>query len=470
MKRMPFLWALLVLLALAAPASAAAQFQDVPSTHWAAADIALCVEQGFFAGQTAERFGAGEPMTRAAFTVALCRFFGWETEPPTSLPFQDTDTSAWYAPALAAAYREGAVTVQTTQFRPGEPITRGELAATMVRALGYRSISGLTGASPFQDVSANTGYITLAYDLGLMNGNRGYFLPNQFATRDQTAAVLARLYRKLHGPAPQLLGVSRDGLALSGLNAAAVQTGHLTIDRKVKISYAVEEDRAEALRSAARDAGVPAFLAVTGNRLTWDAVTLLAEAAEGYDGLLLELTAAAEPELLQALREKWTGTLVLVVPAALANGELARMVDTLAVSVSGDAKMVGGFPSDPVEPLENIYTALRTLKEETDAGRLALYLTTSGHVWSGYEQENALSGREIESLLSTQQDIRAYYSDRYACAYLRVPEGNRERVVWYLNDRAVAARVQLLRLMDVGQIILSDADGMAASVWSALRP
>ena len=60
---------------LTAPA-AAAGFTDVPAGHWAAQDIRRCVELGFFQGESATRFGLGHQMTRSAFAVVLCRFFG----------------------------------------------------------------------------------------------------------------------------------------------------------------------------------------------------------------------------------------------------------------------------------------------------------------------------------------------------------------------------------------------------------
>lgn len=67
----------------------AAGFSDVPANHWAAKDIQRCVELGFFQGESATRFGLGHEMTRAAFTVVLCRFFGWETAKPTQPIYTD---------------------------------------------------------------------------------------------------------------------------------------------------------------------------------------------------------------------------------------------------------------------------------------------------------------------------------------------------------------------------------------------
>ena len=77
------LCALLLAAALPAPVSAASTgFSDVPDTHWAADDIHRAVDLGLFQGQTKTRFGLGQPMTRAAAAVTVCRLFGWELVTP----------------------------------------------------------------------------------------------------------------------------------------------------------------------------------------------------------------------------------------------------------------------------------------------------------------------------------------------------------------------------------------------------
>ena len=156
---------------LTVPAGAAG-FTDVPANHWAAGDIRRCAELASFQGEAATRFGLGHPMTRAAFTVVLSRFFGWETTTPTQSVYTDVPANAWYAGAVQAAYAHGAVTAQRAEFRPNDPITREELAVMLVRGLGYGTIEGLAQNLPstFQDVTTIACYITMAYDLDLTLG------------------------------------------------------------------------------------------------------------------------------------------------------------------------------------------------------------------------------------------------------------------------------------------------------------
>ena len=148
---------------LTVPARAAG-FTDVTSGHWAAEAISQCVTHGWFQGKNAATFGVGQPMTRAAFAVVLCRFFGWQDQGASYQIFSDVPQGAWYEPALRACYEHGAVTRQTDSFRPASAITREELAVMLIRALGYGSMAGLFSETslPFRDVTTNRGYISMA--------------------------------------------------------------------------------------------------------------------------------------------------------------------------------------------------------------------------------------------------------------------------------------------------------------------
>lgn len=468
----------------AVPPARALRFKDVPGNHWAAADIALCAERGFLNGITPTEFGLGLPLSRAAFVVILGRLFQWGGADPADLPYQDISPSAWYAPALAAAYREGVVTNQSKLFRPDEPVTRGEFAAALIRALGYQSLAGITEPSPFDDVTANAGYVAVAHDMGLVNGNKGKFLPDNATTREQAAAILARLYRKLDAK-PRKIGVISHAAGLwnaPGMSAVAVRAGTLTGLQENPISYQADEHSIELMREVVADYGAQTLLCLSGGALNWNALNAIADAVRGgnYDGLLLELTgnaleAARVQSLKGLLRDK---ALHLVVPAPAQTDDdypyalLSRFADSLTIRVLGQSRLVNDFPTDPVEPLEEVYDALRALFRASnpvaDASKCALLVSASGSAWTGAVNTGLVSAADIEQMLQ-YGGVQSHYSERYACAYLRRPavDEHPEEVVWYLDARSVAARTRLAKLFGVGGIVISGADGLTQSLAQA---
>ena len=460
----------------AIPFASATRFSDVPASHWAAADIELCADLGFINGVTPTAFGIGQPLSRAACVVILARIFQWP-----GAPYQDIVPTRWYAPALAAAYRQGVVTDQSRLFRPDEPITRGELAATLVRALGYQTLSGLTGQSAFADVTANAGYISLAHDMGLVNGNKGKFLPDNAATREQAAAILARLYRKLAAN-PRKIGVisNASGAWHGAFAATAVRAGQLTGTQDEPIRYSLNASAADSLRTQIADSGSGVLLCLSGENLNWNALNAIADAVRnGYAGLLLELTGATlEASRVQSLKGLLQDrTLHLIVPAPAQTADdypyaaLCRIADSMTVRVLGQSRLVNGFPTDPVEPLEEVYGALRTLfgpGSALDASKCGLLLSASGSAWTGEVNTGLVSGAAVEELLQSD-GVTSYYSERYACAYLRRPaDGDApEQVVWYPDAKSIAARVQLAKLFNLGGLIVANADGLTQSLIRA---
>ena len=469
----------------AAPHARAARFTDVPDTHWAAADIELCAQQGIMNGVASSTFGLGQPLSRAACLVILGRFFQWTPEDPSALPYQDIDPAGWYATALASAYRRGVVTDQARLFRPEEPVTRGELAATLIRALGYSVLSGLTEPVPFADVTANAGYITLAHDMGLINGSGGLFFPDNAATREQTAAILARLYRKLYATQHKT-GVisSSDGLWPSAkLEDVAIAAGRLTGRQDSPISYEIAADTAASLRAAVASAGANSLLGLSGETLRWNALRPIANAVwtGNYAGLMLELTGssveASQVESLKGLLQDRALHLIVPVPEQTDDNypyaALAKLADSITIRVLGQSRLVNGFPSVPVEPLEEVYKGLRALFHSDTPGQpplldpanCRLLLSTSGSEWIGATNTGLVSGLDVEELLHTE-GVSGYYSERYACAYLRRPASDEqpEQVIWYLDSRSVVARVRLAKLFGVGGLVLSDANGLTAGI------
>lgn len=199
-KRILCLLLVMCLLPTFSVAHAAPVYSDVPAGDWSETYIEKATELGIINGYGDNRFGYGDSVTRAQFAAMLVRLFAWELSEPEKASFTDNaDKSAWYYKEVEAAVKNGAVSADTSLFRPNDNITREEMAVMLVRALGYSTLSGqLSGISlPFTDVSSNKAYIAMAYDFGIINGvSATKFAPGSDATREQAAAMMIRLYER----------------------------------------------------------------------------------------------------------------------------------------------------------------------------------------------------------------------------------------------------------------------------------
>lgn len=473
--------------------ASAANFKDVPTGHWAAESIYRCAAKGFFKGKSATTFGLRQSMTRSAAVVVLDRFFGWESV-DVPMPYTDVPETAWYADALRSAYAMGAVTAQTKTFRPSDPITREELAVMLIRALGYNTVAGVAQDLPqtFQDVRSNEGYIAMARDFGLVTGIRtDYFSPKTYATREQVAVILMRLYDKLQDDSHITLGIADEAADVTGVDIAAVADGTLNSNGTVRAS--LNASKVTAIRAAAKAEGAHLALYVRGtanflDRYSAAAVDDLVKAVSdgSYSGLVLEVTGAtaAQREALSsfakslstALEEKAL-TLVVTAPTqsngldAAAGGydysALSNAADRVVVRIPQLVDNTGGFPLAPMEALEEVFWGLSQLKQAgVDMEEVSLMLTAKGSRYSGTRDAGDLTGTQIEQLLE-DDSWQEEWSQRYGCACLERTNGN--EAVWYLNGRAAEERLQMLRLFGAEGVCLDDPAGAAPGLLDALQ-
>ena len=200
-KLFSLLITLILLVTLALPATAAAnRYSDIPSGSLLAGEIESAAQYGLMNGMGDGTFGYYNSITRAQFATVLVRMFGWTMQTPKTASYTDVPSSQYWYSYVETAVSNG-VADAGGKFRPYDPITRGEMAVMLVRALGYQGIASRASADtlPFNDVTANRGYISVAYAIGMTKGvTATTFAPNSSATRAQAAAMLVRIYEKLH--------------------------------------------------------------------------------------------------------------------------------------------------------------------------------------------------------------------------------------------------------------------------------
>ncbi|MBR5472053.1 MAG: S-layer homology domain-containing protein [Oscillibacter sp.] len=210
---------------------ASAAYKDVPAESPLAGEVHKATEYGLMNGYNESTFGYQDSMTRAQFVTVLDRMMGWSPSTsgarvsmwfiPEAMNVPETLSEVYLGAIEQAQLRD--VVSSTAAFRPSDPITRGEMAEMLVRALGLKSAaeslnssqmpfsdaySILHGQVPFTDLQqGNEGYITVAYTIGMTNGTSATtFSPERTATRGQAAAMLVRIYEKLHQKVDEVHG------------------------------------------------------------------------------------------------------------------------------------------------------------------------------------------------------------------------------------------------------------------------
>ena len=204
-----------VLSLLVFSASASAQnnqvrFNDVPEGHWAEHYVHQLRELKVTEGMGNNVFGMGLTLKRSEFVTLLVKLMGWELIIPKKGSFVDNmDSAQWYYGPIETALEHGVIIKDGDRFRVDDPITREEIAMMIVRTLGYDTLANqLTYlGSPFDDVSKNTGYITMAKDFGIIAGvGNGLFHPDHTAKREEAAVMMIKMYEKLNNPLKELHG------------------------------------------------------------------------------------------------------------------------------------------------------------------------------------------------------------------------------------------------------------------------
>lgn len=187
---------LLVFTMLGGICVSAAEFWDVPQSHWAHDTISDLADKGIINGVSETLYEPDSPLTRAQFIkLIVCAMGDFDASCAYVPVFSDTPADAWYTPYIACGVQSGIISGEQQNFYPDSSITRGEAAIWMVNGLGIAS----DAECPFADVTDATQKkaVGIAAKSGLINGYEdGTFKPDNSLTRAEAAALISRMYKK----------------------------------------------------------------------------------------------------------------------------------------------------------------------------------------------------------------------------------------------------------------------------------
>lgn len=182
-------------------------FKDLPENHWAWGEIKKLFAQKIVGGYPDGTFKPENSVTRAEFTKMLVKVLAIPEETTGAPIFKDighpVSSDVWYFGWVQAAAKADLVKgYPGNEFRPESPITREEMAAMLVRALGPKkeSFPPVAALRAFQDQGqiapwANS-FVGRAIEEGLVTGYPDHtFRPQRNTTRAETCALVSRFLK-----------------------------------------------------------------------------------------------------------------------------------------------------------------------------------------------------------------------------------------------------------------------------------
>ena len=179
-------------------------FTDVSPTSYALLDITCIYNLGVTTGTSATTYTPAAFVTRemmASFIMRLYRSLTGLTPPTVALPFTDVPATSFAVDDIAQLFGLGITTgTSATTYSPYDQVTREQMVTFLGRL--YELVRGAPAPvveTPFtdtDDLTWSAEFVASMYGIGVTTGTTSTtFSPYDNVTREQVAALLARLYR-----------------------------------------------------------------------------------------------------------------------------------------------------------------------------------------------------------------------------------------------------------------------------------
>lgn len=183
-------------------------FDDI-THHWAKRDIEFLVARGAISGISKDKFNPDSNVTREEFVTFLVKALGIQPYNPDRESYDDVDKGDWSYQYIEGAARTGLISgVSHDYFAPKRPITREEAAILLSRAGNFKPVKEqemVKVLSTFTDSDKISWWakndLAPVIKAKVLNGSdNGKFLPQNYATRAEAAAMIARLADAVNKP------------------------------------------------------------------------------------------------------------------------------------------------------------------------------------------------------------------------------------------------------------------------------
>ena len=498
---------------LICPAVMAASYTDVPTDHWAMSVINQAADAGIMQGRDNGEFGLGDTIKRCEFAAMLVRMMKWDKSITEVSAFTDTNSNDWfYADVNTLAERN---VYSESVFRPNDNITRREMAVMLVKALGYDELANGESNSVFSDVSTDSGYIAVAYNLGIINGkSETVFDPEGSALREEGAAMMMRLYNKYYSDIDELHGfyaISSWGQKELAAQMDTVSFGwsrlQYTDDGNVLLNQTTQDGNDWYMPDGYQDAmdyvmygGATINLAVTmtdtedckaillnaENRA--EAVNQLVIASANFNGVTVDFEGMKGNELKEGFNQ-----FIIELKSALGNkklyvavhpvlknsaeyfdaydyktlGEYADKIILMAHDYASytlpDNLLNTTFIATPVTPFDEVYTALKAITNSQtgvqDKNKIIFAVSTANTSAWNTTDKKITDGKSIHPAMDTvekrlaQPDTEITYSEKYKNPYaFYTTEDGQQILLWYEDSRSIKDKIKLSKMFGVNSL------------------
>lgn len=169
----------------------AATFTDVPAGKWYSAGVEYCASQGFVTGYSNGTFKPGNNITRAELAVVMNKMLGLKS--PANNTFSDVPSGKWFTEPILNCVKAGVITGYSSKsFGPSDPVTREQAAVILAQAFHVEKASGRSSfADDSQIASWAVGYVKAMNTKGLITGTgNNRFSPKDKVTRGQICTII----------------------------------------------------------------------------------------------------------------------------------------------------------------------------------------------------------------------------------------------------------------------------------------
>ncbi|WP_409341705.1 cadherin-like beta sandwich domain-containing protein [Paenibacillus sp. MBLB4367] len=171
--------------------------------HWSKRDVELLASKLIVKGMTETSFAPEINVTRGEFVSLIVRALGLAEDSANAKTFSDISASDWFAGAVGAAAKAHIVNgFENGTFRPGETITREQMAVILSGALTFAgkppAAAGKLTLYAFEDHTAIRSWAEASavhmVQNGILSGmTETRFAPQEPVTRAQAAVAIKRL-------------------------------------------------------------------------------------------------------------------------------------------------------------------------------------------------------------------------------------------------------------------------------------